>query len=454
MASGSRSRELLLRHFTPAALLINEQGDILYVHGKADHLALATGASLNLFAMVREGLRATLARVIHDALEQQREQVVRDVFVEKNKSNQRPVTVRVRPLSQVADYGAPLLVIFEPVQDGPSVPVISTSVRQTSTQADELKKELVQSGEQLASTMKEMETSREELGAANEELQSMNEELQSTNEELTTSKEEMQSMNEELVTINAELQDKVDELSRSNSDMKNLLHSTEIATIFLDNALKVKRFTPPAVKVINLIPTDIGRPLTDLAINLKYDRLSEDLLDVVENLSTKEIQVETKTGEWFLMRALPYRTMDNVIDGAVLTFTNITRIKSLELALSEVDLIRNVLERMPVMLAALDDRLAVTVWNGECERVTQYSAKDMLGRTDAFVELIPDPTYREKLLQKHRRSAGHIRNWEIRITCKDGTERTVALSNVSESVLVPGWRDWGIAVDVTDPQTP
>jgi two-component system CheB/CheR fusion protein len=169
-----------------------------------------------------------------------------------------------------------------------------------------------------------MQTSQEELRSTNEEQQSTNEELQSTNEELTTSKEEMQSLNEELQTVNTELQAKVDELSRSNNDMKNLLNSTDIATLFLDNDLKVRRFTPQATKIIKLIPGDAGRPITDLASDLLYPELTTDAKEVLRKLGFAEKSVNARDGRWFTVRIMPYRTMDNRIDGVVLTFANIT----------------------------------------------------------------------------------------------------------------------------------
>jgi two-component system CheB/CheR fusion protein len=175
-----------------------------------------------------------------------------------------------------------------------------------------------------------MQTSQEELRSTNEELQSTNEELQSTNEELTTSKEEMQSMNEELQTVNAELQSKVDELSRVSSDMKNLLNSTDIATLFLDDNLNVRRFTPQAAKIIKLIPADVGRPITDLASELKYPELSEDAREILRTLSSAEKPVAARDGRWFMVRIMPYRTLDNRIDGVVITFADITVATTLE----------------------------------------------------------------------------------------------------------------------------
>lgn len=447
------SRELLLHHFAPPAVLVNEAGDILYIHGKTGKfLEPASGeASLNLFSMAREGLRLELAGLIRKAHDQKQDVVARDVRIETNGSHGL-VTVKVHPLSGLSGYRGLFLVAFEAVQASKPVPGKSTDgPRKNGKRVRELEQELALMGEQLSSTMEAMETSQEELKSANEELQSMNEELQSTNEELTTSKEEMQSMNEELVTVNAELQDKIEDLSQSNSDMKNLLNSTDLATVFVDNELNVKRFTPQTAKVINLIPTDVGRPLSDLATSLKYDRLSDDVLDVIENLASKEIQVETKTGQWFLMRIGPYRTLDNVIDGAVLTFTNITLMKELERSLGEKeDLVRRVLERMPVMLAAVGSDRTLTVWNSECERVTGYTAAEVIGNPDVLRWLVPDPAYRTELLTERRRLAGQVRNWEVRITCKDGTARTIALSNVSTSVAVRGWSEWGIATDITD----
>ena len=180
-----------------------------------------------------------------------------------------------------------------------------------------------------------MQTSQEELRSANEELQSTNEELQSTNEELTTSKEEMQSLNEELQTVNAELQAKVDELSRANNDMKNLLNSTDIATLFLDNELNVRRFTPQATKIIKLIPGDVGRPITDLASDLRYPELADDAREVLRTLVFAEKPIGARDGRWFTVRIMPYRTLDDRIDGVVITFADITVAKTLEAKLRD-----------------------------------------------------------------------------------------------------------------------
>jgi two-component system CheB/CheR fusion protein len=172
----------------------------------------------------------------------------------------------------------------------------------------------------------------EELKSANEELQSANEELQSTNEELETSREELQSLNEELTTVNAEQHAKVDELARARDDMQNLLNSTEVATIFLDNDLRIRRYTETATNLIHLIPTDIGRPISDQTSNLEYHRLVDDCREVLKTLRPKQIEVATKDGAWQLMRILPYRTIDNAIDGVVITLVNITDVTLAEKA--------------------------------------------------------------------------------------------------------------------------
>ncbi len=194
----------------------------------------------------------------------------------------------------------------------------------------ELEQQLQQSREEVRGIPEEFQTTQEELKSMNEEMQSTNEELQSTNEELTTSKEEMQSLNEELQTVNAKLQAKVDELSTASSDMKNLLNSTQIATLFLDGALKIRRFTEQTTKIIKLIPGDVGRPVTDIASDLVYPELVAAAAAVLRLLMPVEKPLTTADGRWFGVRIMPYRTMDDRIDGVVITFNDITVAKKLE----------------------------------------------------------------------------------------------------------------------------
>jgi two-component system CheB/CheR fusion protein len=212
-------------------------------------------------------------------------------------------------------------------QPAVEAPHIEEAPAQTDQRVLELEHELNSTRESLQTTIEELETSNEELKSTNEELQSTNEELQSTNEELETSKEEMQSVNEELVTVNSELQIKLDELSQANNDMTNLLASAEVGTIFLDNNLTIKRFTPSISRVINLIPSDVGRPIGHIAPNLIYDRLTQDVEEVLRTLVFKERELQTKEGNWYLMRIHPYRTLENVIEGAVITFVDISTLK-------------------------------------------------------------------------------------------------------------------------------
>jgi two-component system CheB/CheR fusion protein len=243
------------------------------------------------------------------------------------------VDVTIQPIrAQIELQGMVLIVFYElaaPSRTRQTGKQLSGSVGQ---EIAELKQQLEYAHQEAQSVREQMQTAHEELKSANEELQSTNEELQSTNEELTTSREEMQSMNEELQILNHELQTKVDELSHTNSDMKNLLDSTEIATLFLNNNLCVRRFTSATSKITRLISTDIGRPITDIASALLYPELVDEAREVLRTLEKVERQISLPNGDWFGARILPYRTLENMIDGVVITFTDITASKKLEAA--------------------------------------------------------------------------------------------------------------------------
>jgi nitrogen fixation/metabolism regulation signal transduction histidine kinase len=235
----------------------------------------------------------------------------------------------VKPITEPAEMSGSLLIIFEEIlpQKKAVMPKSTHYEKKSEKIIKELEHELKSTKENLRSAVEELETSNEELKSSNEEMQSTNEEMQSSNEELETSKEELQSLNEELITVNTELQNKNDELSVVNSDMKNLLDSNEIPTIFLDNNLCIKRFTQHAVKVVNLISSDVGRPIDHLAAKFKYDKLVEDAREVLRTLVFKQMELQTNDALWYQMRIMPYRTTSNVIDGVVITFSDIQKLK-------------------------------------------------------------------------------------------------------------------------------
>jgi two-component system CheB/CheR fusion protein len=249
------------------------------------------------------------------------------------------LTVRPVPADLATKTDASLfLVILAPAPAAPRVPERPAGAPDADLHLSELRQELQAKEDYLKASNEELETSNEELKSANEEMQSVNEELQSTNEELETSKEELQSVNEELATVNAELQTKVTDLSRANNDMNNLLAGTGIGTVFVDQMLRILRFTPAATDIINLIPGDVGRPVGHILSNLVgYDQLVPDLQRVLDTLQPKEVEVRTPAGRCYTMQLQLYRTLDNVIEGAVITFVETTERKRAEAALRECE---------------------------------------------------------------------------------------------------------------------
>ena len=370
--------QALLKEAAPPSALVNRQGDILYLYGRTGlYLELASGEPgvNNILKMAREGLRHELATALHKVARSQLSVHAQCLRVKTN-GHFSTVNLSVCP---VAVGGVPtpesflyLVMLQEtPVQALalPAAPAQASGDAGggASAQAPEpesdatvriaaLMHELLAKDEYLQTTHEELETSNEELKSSNEEMQSVNEELQSTNEELETSKEELQSVNEELATVNSELQTKVADLSQANNDMNNLLAGTGIATIFVDHSLRILRFTPAMTQIINLILSDIGRPVGHTVTNLVgYDRLVADARAVLDTLVPKEVDVQTTAGKWYMMRIVPYRTLNHVIEGAVLSFVDINEIVKTRDALFKT----NELLRLAVVVR--DARDAITV---------------------------------------------------------------------------------------------
>ena len=324
----SSADQVLLQEFSPPAVLVNESGDIVYISGSTGkYLEPAAGkANWNIHVMARPSIRTQLGAALRQALQEKKTILARGLKLDGDAHFTLDVTVRA--LLEPHALEGMAMIVFRDV----ALPVAGHSRRKRSVESVDptLREDLARAREEIRILRQEMRASQEELQSSNEELQSTNEELQSANEELTTSKEESQSMNEELQAINAELHTKLDDLALAQSDMQNLLNSTDIATLFLDNALNVRRFTDHISHIIHLREADVGRPLNELASTLIYPQLQADAKETLRTLTFCEKQIETTDSKWFTVRIMPYRTVSNLIQGVVITFVDITAAKALE----------------------------------------------------------------------------------------------------------------------------
>ncbi|HJU20251.1 MAG TPA: CheR family methyltransferase [Stellaceae bacterium] len=351
---GLAERQLLER-YAPAYVVVNADGELLYASSRTGrYLELPPGApSTNLFSMARRGLRLDLRAAVHQAVSRGEAVIRRNVSVDSNGGHLK-LDLSIQPLRHSEVRDTVYMVVFqdfgviepnaEPAQGDGAEEMQNATLRQIET-------ELRFTRERLQTTTEELESANEELTSRNEELSSMNEELQSANEELETSKEELQSINEELQTLNAELRARIDELTRANSDIANLLESTRIATVFLGRDLRVKSFTPEAKDLFHLVESDAGRPIAHVRMRFMPDTVEADAERVLRSLTTIERQIESDNGARYVMRMMPYRTIDNVIAGVVVTFSDVTQIAAAEARVGELarDL-RNRVESLETLL--------------------------------------------------------------------------------------------------------
>jgi len=384
--------QYLIRNFTPAAVLTNPSGDIIYINGRTGkYLEPAAGkANWNIFAMSREGLGYELNLLFGAAIRQEGPVTKKGVVIEGNQEKQ-VVDLTVEQLKVPEALCDLILTVF---RESCAVAASSAARKkrgETPGNADValLEQELKEARDEIMAIREEMQSSQEELKSTNEEIQSANEELQSTNEELTSSKEEMQSLNEELHTVNQELQSKVSDLSQTNNDMKNLLNSTDIATLFLDEKLNIRRFTNRTTSIIKLKAGDIGRPITDIVTTLEYPELARDAREVLHSLIFSEKNIGSAAGDsWFNVRIMPYRTLENRIDGLVITFSDITASKKYEKELQVTSQrFTSIMEAIPEGLIIQDADGRILMANREAQRLFGISMQEMQGRTIAELPL-------------------------------------------------------------------
>jgi two-component system, chemotaxis family, CheB/CheR fusion protein len=427
------AKKVILENFVLPGVLVNEKYEIIHFMGKTDkYLETPVGkASFNILSMAREGLRFKLNTALHNAVRQKRKTTYDSLRI-KNNGEFRTVNLTVMPLTEFAGTPGYFLVMFDD-KTYPDRPAKKRGKKAATDNPDpvvmSLERELKSTKEDLQTTIEEMETANEELKSTNEELQSTNEELQSTNEELETSKEELQSTNEELITVNTELQNKVDELSRANNDINNLLASTQIGTIFLDTSLNIKRFTPAATDIFNLIQTDLDRPISDITSKIRYKQLKEDSQEVLDTLMVKEAEVQDKNNNWFAIRISPYRTIENIIDGVVITFVNITKIKRAEKVLWDSEVNRRlaaVVRDSNDAVTVLDFEGNITAWNKGAVNMYGYSEDEVLKMN--ILDLVPEDKRKEALAFIKKLQKEDVESFETQRITKDGKQLNVWLT--------------------------
>ena len=453
---------LLLQKFSPASALVTKEGDILYLTGSiGKYLTPVAGkASMNLFTMARVGLQEKLPGAFGKATKNYDQVVLHKVKIGTNGGS-IVVDVTLQQIETPTALKGRIMVLFT---DVPFDKQKTTSSKKTKAGTPtalqtESEEEIHRLNEELQTTREEMQTSHEELKSTNEELQSSNEEMQSTNEELTTSKEEMQSLNEELNSLNAELQSKIEYSEQNESDMNNLLNSSEIATLFLDKKFKIRQYTAHITKIFKLIPTDIGRDFTDLKNSLNYPEILDDAKEVLRTLVFSEKTISTIDGHYFNVRIMPYRTLDDRIDGLVLTFIDITKANLLETKLLKTkkqyeELFNSMVEMFQVIELIYDSNGKAYDYyyrdvNPAFEKLVGKTKKQLLNkRAKSVFKIVEDywiDTY-EKVLKKGKpvtfENYGAELDKYYKVTAWKASENRVAItftditeSKLSENVL-------------------
>ncbi len=369
---GPLTHKLLIEAFSPASVMVDREFRVLYYHGAIrDYIGPAPGDPTDdLLTLAGEGVRGKLRAVLQQAIDSGERCEVTGVL-QRRGDRWWLIRVVVTPVPDADEPGGgKLLVSF--FDERPADDETQTNLAGEGDESEivkQLESELLSTREELRSIIEQMETSNEELKASNEEVMSMNEELQSTNEELETSKEELQSLNEELTTLNSQLEDKVHELEETTNDLSNLLVSTEIATLFLDRRFRIRRYTPAIGGLMRLIPSDVGRAVTDITWRFQDDRLLDDATAVLAGRPVDHHEIQSDEAHWYLRRVMPYRTEDGHVEGVVVTFTDITQRKAVELALRQSEFhLRRITDAMPVLISYIDSNLRYRFNNHAYER--------------------------------------------------------------------------------------
>ena len=450
----SQLHQRLLERYAPPSVVVNEDYDILHISDRAGKFMQIQGGELstNVLTLVRPELRLELRAALYQAAHKKTDAESHAVAIQIDDETEF-IHVRVRPVLSEEDRARGFfLVLFEEATEPAEQAKIAVT-DQDEPLARRLEEELLEVKAQLRATVEHHELQREELKASNEELQAMNEEMRSAAEELETSKEELQSINEELTTVNQELKIKVEELGHTNDDLRNLMNSTRIGTVFLNRDLRIKLFTPPTRQIFNVIPADVGRGLSDITSKLEHAHLIEDAQRVLENLQPLERTVHTKDGQTFLMQISPYRTLDDRIDGVVLTFMDITERDHAETATRQSEeQFRRAIEDAPIPVIMHAEDGTVLQISRTWTELTGYTLADVptfdAWLTRAYGEGADEVrNHMHELFKEKRRTV----NIEFPVLTRDRDVRYWSFSASSPGTLRDGRRFIvGMAVDITE----